>query len=365
MLRIEVADDNELDIPTGTYKLNTAISNSINICELFNTQYEGYVKIENPNEVEIYKYRMSTEKKIGEYCIEEILPNKNYEGIWNEVVYKEQEKYELLEKILKIEKSNKKIREAFGINKCVLIYGEPGTGKSSLSKGLVQKLAIRRGERYVLKRIRCSQIFSRFYGESTKILESIFSANNNLLDDNNLLNNKNINNKNLSINNLSDNTVIENNRILSENNTINIVYIIDEIDSILMDRKLLFSKNEPNDSLRIINLFLNEIDSSKNLFIFTTNFKEELDKAFLSRCDVIFEMKMPQHEEIYGILKRTIEKGYFKSFVQFSEFSNVKICEELADEKSVKLFKMAERMVGKSPREIKKELFNNRFLYNN
>ncbi|ELA42228.1 uncharacterized protein VICG_00627 [Vittaforma corneae ATCC 50505] len=323
MLRVEIrTDSDEEEISIGTYKLNTCISNSIHVCEFFSPtlrQYEGYVTLDSIEDVERFEYKTQSWEIEQEYCSEERLPSRKYLHLWEGIVYDEKEKYELFEKILKIENASKKVRELFGINKCVLIHGKPGTGKSSLSKAVVQKLAIRRNKVYTLRRIRCSQLFSRFYGESMKILEKTLKE-------------------------CEENTVI----------------LVDEADSILMNRSNLFSRNEPGDSLRIVNTLLNILDKSENLLIFTTNFKEELDEAFLSRCDVLFEMKSLKHEHVYFLLKGVFEKiqdFQLFNYFQFSEFSSVKICGSLVDENSLLLFEIAKKIENMSPRQIKKLVF--------
>lgn len=323
MLRVEIrTDSDEEEISTGTYKLNTCISNSIHVCEFASPtlrQYEGYVTLDSIEDVERFEYKTQNWELRHEHCSEEKLPSRKYLHLWESIVYDEKEKYELFEKVLKMENASAQVRELFGINKCVLMHGKPGTGKSSLSKAIVQKLAVRRNKVYTLKKIRCSQLFSRFYGESMKILEKTLKE-------------------------CEDNTVI----------------LVDEADSILMDRTGLFSRNEPGDSLRIVNTLLNILDSSENLFIFTTNFKDELDGAFLSRCDVLFEMKSLKHEHVYSLLKGMFEKvqdAYLFNYFQFSEFSSVKICGSLVDENSLLLFEIAKKIENMSPRQIKKLVF--------
>lgn len=324
MLRIEIKTDSdeETTITSGTYKLNTCISRNIQICEFREKEhflYEGHVSLDNISDIEIFKYKTEESCMETEHYMEMKLPSEQWRHLWESIIYDEREKYLLFEKILKIESLSELARELFGINKCVLIHGPPGTGKSSLCKAIAQKLAIRRSTTYTLRRIRCSQLFSRFYGESMKILEKVLKSN-------------------------GKNTIL----------------LLDEADSIFMRRESLFSKNEPGDTIRVINTFLTILDQNDHLFIFTTNHKTELDEAFLGRCDVIFEMKCLQHWQVYSLLKGVFEKSYefqLLEFFQFSEFLSVQLCGNLTDENSLLLFEAARKIVNRSPRQIKKLAF--------
>ncbi|KAM0681324.1 Pachytene checkpoint protein 2 [Glugoides intestinalis] len=327
MLRVEICIDSDEDheIGMGTYKLNSMLSSSIQICEYYSkgmydvdTLYEGYANLTDNKRVEKYFYKAHTEEKKHEYYIEETLPCKKYKNLWSNIIYNERDKYNIFEKLMRLEDASKETRDLFGIGKCVLICGEPGTGKTTICKAIAQKLAIRRNRTYKLRRIQCTQLFSRFYGETMKIVEKVLQCE-------------------------TDDTIV----------------VIDEADSILMKRSELFSKNEPGDSIRVVNTLLYTLDSSDKLFIFVTNFKDQLDEAFLSRCDFIFEMKRLGHRQSYSLLKALFEGGYGSMTGRscFTEFSSVEICGSLADEASLLLFEISKKVTSMSPRKIKKLFF--------
>lgn len=327
MLRVEICIDSDEDteIAAGTYKLNSMLSRSTQICEQYavnmhdtSALYEGYVNLVDNKAVEKYFYKTYTEEEKHEYYTEEKLPSDKYKNLWTKIVYNEGDKYNMFEKLMRLENASKEVRELFGIGKCVLICGEPGTGKTTICKAIAQKLAIRRNRPYKLRRIQCTQLFSRFYGETMKIVENVLQCD-------------------------AEDTII----------------VIDEADSILMKRSGLFSKNEPGDSIRVVNTLLYTLDLSENLFIFVTNFKDQLDEAFLSRCDFIFEMKRLEHKQSYTLLKGLFEGGYgsLTGRSYFTEFSSVKICGSLADEASLLLFDISKKVTTMSPRKIKKLFF--------
>lgn len=324
MLRIEICtDSNEnFDLEPGTYKTNSKMSDSTDICEYISSGVpllDGYINIFSTSEVERYEYKTHNYIIEHEYYKEEKVPNRKYRGYWQNIIYPEEAKLQLFNDVMKLESTKRSVVDMLGVNKCVLIYGVPGTGKTTLSKAIAQKLSIRMSRMYELRIVKCSQLFSRFYGESMKIVNTVFK-------------------------NCPENTII----------------LVDEADSMLMKRKNVFMKNEPGDSLRIINTLLNIIDESRNLIIFTTNFKNELDDAFLSRCDVVFHMKTLDHRNTYNLLKLILEDLQSAGELEecaISDYSSVEICGRLADEVSFILFEVSDEIQDMSPRMIKKMIF--------
>lgn len=319
MLRVEIRTDSDSEpdeIPTGTYKLNSQLSSTVTICESTSPrQYEGYITILSTDEIEYFRYCLAEPDITHSTCYtDERFPNYTTTGLWESIVYPEEQKYALFEAISRLYAVDETQKRLFGINRCILLHGQPGTGKSTLSRAIVHKLAVRSGRILNLRTLRCSQLFSRFYGESMKILEEALR------------------------------------------DTRNTVILVDEADSLVTSRTALHMRNEQGDSLRMVNTLLGILDRCESVFIFTTNFREELDNAFLSRCDVIFEMKTLQRRHCYVLLRGLLEAG--RGF-QFSEYSSVELCGELVDENSRMLYEAARVAEGLSARELKKIVFVN------
>lgn len=68
----------------------------------------------------------------------------------------------------------------------VLTFSSPGTGKTSLSRALAQKLSIRLSSRYSharLLEINSHSLFSRWFSESGKLVQKLFTSVNDLCEE--------------------------------------------------------------------------------------------------------------------------------------------------------------------------------------
>ncbi|KAI9931451.1 hypothetical protein MW887_010026 [Aspergillus wentii] len=164
----------------------------------------------------------------------------------------------------------------------VLLWGPPGTGKTSLCRGLAQKLAIRLGKHYPqskLVEINAHSLGSKFFGESSKLVSKMFQSIESMLEE--------------------------------EDDTFVCVFV-DEVETLAARRERSLNGNEPFDAVRAVNALLTGLDKMKPhpnvVVICTSNLVTALDQAFLDRVDIKQFMPHLSNRAIYGIYKDCLEE---------------------------------------------------------
>lgn len=99
-----------------------------------------------------------------------LLPNKEFEGLYESLVYEEGLKEKFLNMVETTVLFSKKGIDPniISCNRLALLYGPPGTGKTSLCKGIAQKLGIRMKKDFHythLIEINCHSLFSKWFSE--------------------------------------------------------------------------------------------------------------------------------------------------------------------------------------------------------
>ncbi|VDO54978.1 unnamed protein product [Brugia timori] len=116
------------------------------------------------------------------------LPCREFDGIWENLIFDDSIKDELFSYIYALVRLSEKNTNTtvLRVNRMILLHGPPGTGKTSLCRALAQKLAIRFSQKY--KRIYFVEInshglFSKFFSESGKLIQSMFKQIEELAED--------------------------------------------------------------------------------------------------------------------------------------------------------------------------------------
>ncbi|XP_078172971.1 pachytene checkpoint-like protein isoform X2 [Carex rostrata] len=211
------------------------------------------------------------------------LPAKEFDGLWESLIYESG----LKQRLLRYAASALLFTER-GVNTClvswnriILLHGPPGTGKTSLCKALAQKLSIRFNSRYSmcqLIEVNAHSLFSKWFSESGKLVAKLFQKIQEMVEEES-----------------------------------NLVFVlIDEVESLAAARQAALSGSEPSDSIRVVNALLTQMDKLKswpNVIILTTsNITTAIDIAFVDRADIKAYVGPPTLQARYEILRSCVHE---------------------------------------------------------
>lgn len=191
--------------------------------------------------------------------------------------------------ILAVEHQNLLIGQGIDTSNTLLLYGQPGCGKTTVAKYISEQTGL------PLVVARFDAIVSSLLGDTAKNIRRIFDYAHNRP----------------------------------------CILFLDEFDAIAKARD---DQHELGELKRVINSLLQNIDSfsNNNILIAATNHPELLDKAVWRRFNHVIEIGLPQENEIVELMKEFIDK--FKS-------------DFLEDKKKIE--RLVKILEGKSPSDIK------------
>ena len=253
-----------------------------------------------------------------------MMPDPQYANLWDSIISLPSVK----ERLLRSAALALRLRAALpfettALHGLALLHGPPGTGKTTLGRGLAHQLAaFTRGQKVRFIEVNPHGIMSAEHGQSQrKVTELLTEYVPSLADDG-----------------------------------MPTVVLLDEVESMAVARSEASLAANPADVHRATDAVLAALDLNTStfpnlIFVATSNFTGALDEAFLSRVDVEIYVPAPDPDATLAILKATLEamSNAFKPLAQLANDPRLeKVAQQLAGTDGRRIRKtISEAMIGR------------------
>jgi pachytene checkpoint protein 2 len=203
-----------------------------------------------------------------------MLPDPELGALWDSIFIDPQLKTQLLSQaVLNFTVRDKVPPTVLPLHGVILLLGYPGTGKTSLAKGLAHRTAVSfRKQQFMLLEVEPHALTSSAMGKTQRAVSDLFSQ-----------------------------------AIRETAAGGPTIVLLDEVETLAADRSKMSLEANPIDVHRATDAVLVQLDALAEefpnlLFLATSNFPDAVDRAFTSRCDLVIEIPLPDHNACRHIL---------------------------------------------------------------